>query len=59
MKKLFGSERVPWGLANQERKFVPSWEKEDYETYKRIKEVDCLSKMTKLRDDVRHKILNG
>lgn len=42
LTKLFGSERVPWGLANKERKFVPSWEKEDHEIMKRIKAVECL-----------------
>ena len=60
LTRLFGSERVPWGLAGGEKKLpVPRWEQKDHETLKRIEALECLREMNKVREDVRHKLLNG
>ena len=32
MLKLFGTDRIPWGLARNRKKYVPSFNKAEYES---------------------------
>ena len=59
MTKIFGTSRIPWGLARNRSKFVPSFDKEDWEARNRVRNIDCLVKMTALREEIKEKLLTG